>query len=96
MDHCGGGPGVDSIGQTLLEKGNDLEDYFERWLNGEDVPLEIKGVHTGKDGKPEWESPVCAYPEFPAYITGDEKLGSSFSCRERARGGVPDSSAYLR
>lgn len=89
MGHCGGGPGLNSFGQGISPKDDDMLFRLEQWVEKGTAPGEIpaKGSDTTAGGAG-FERNLCPYPKFPDYVGGDPKLAASFRCTAHARGNV--------
>jgi feruloyl esterase len=105
MAHCGGGRGVNDVGQWLssdipLDSDHDLLSALVKWVENGTAPKQIVAT-AFVDGQASkgvrFERPICAYPKFPEYVSGDPKLPSSFRCANHPRGGVlKPAQRYLR
>ena len=106
MAHCGGGPGLDNIGQAMSDRGADLLHVLETWSEGGSAPHEIAATgmpqgegaaNAGGSRAEPLKRNLCPYPEFPTYKGGDARKETSFQCEARPRGGVAIPAArYLR
>jgi len=83
MGHCGGGPGLNYIGQILpvminwVEKGIAPDKIIATAFNCCDT---INRIH--------FQRPVYPYPKYPDYVGGDPNLPSSFTGKVHPRGVV--------
>ncbi len=96
MGHCGGGPGLNDIGQSIsgapLDAGHNVFSALVDWVEKSAAPETI----VARRGH-ELERPVCAYPKFPEFKSGDSKAAVSYACVEHPRGRVPAEAArYLK
>ncbi|MGB8478242.1 MAG: tannase/feruloyl esterase family alpha/beta hydrolase [Acidobacteriaceae bacterium] len=88
MAHCGGGPGLHDFGQSLQlevpqDSDHDILTALVRWVEEGVAPekiiastyvddLSAKGIR--------FQRPICPYPQFPKYISGDQNSASSYRC----------------
>jgi hypothetical protein len=82
MQHCGGGPGASSFGQSsaIGEKDPHRSVYaaLEEWVEKGTAPEEIV-ANSGKEGS--MTRPICAYPQIAKYRgSGDNREAASFVC----------------
>jgi feruloyl esterase len=91
MGHCGGGAGLNSFGQAISLKDDDVLFRLEQWVEKETVPDQIpaKGSAPSRELL---ERNLCPYPQLPDYVRGDPKSASSFRCTAHPRGGVAETS----
>ena len=84
MQHCGGGPGATSFGQSGDGVRGDAEhDVFtalEEWVEKGKAPGTIVGERVGSEKKVEFTRPLCAYPKEARYVKGDQGDAGSFAC----------------
>jgi feruloyl esterase len=89
MGHCHFGPGLESIGQAIAGKDDDLLFALENWAEQGTPVGELAGVRKGEPGKiTPLHRPVCAYPATPKYMGGDPGAAASFRCVDRPRGEI--------
>jgi feruloyl esterase len=96
MGHCGNGPGLNDIGQWLSfdvphDDTHDILTAMVKWVEDGHAPSEL--IATGFVGGDahqgiRFERPVCSYPMFPTYISGDPDRHSSYQCRSHPRDDV--------
>ncbi|MGD0731316.1 MAG: tannase/feruloyl esterase family alpha/beta hydrolase [Terracidiphilus sp.] len=89
MEHCGLGPGANSLGQyggeTSARPKYGLFDSLENWVE-KGSPLEnVVATHyeVGADGtrKPGFTRPLCSYPKVARYLgSGDTNDAANFAC----------------
>lgn len=93
MGHGGGGPGLNSFGQLIQPKGDDVLYALEQWVEHGLPPDQFPAVGWN-DANPakgiRLRRNVCPYPAFPTYVSGDASQASSFDCQVRARGLVAE------
>ena len=88
MQHCGGGPGATSFGQSdTFERADAQHDIFAalvEWVEQGKAPAAIIATREGDPAKTAPMSrPICPYPQAPKYNgTGDPNQASSFVCSE--------------
>ena len=89
MEHCVGGPGLNSFGQLGLSPakgaGSGIRDALEGWVEASKVPGPILAAHftgTGRAAVATTTRPLCPYPQSAKYDgKGDPNLPESFACR---------------
>jgi feruloyl esterase len=102
MGHCLGGPGPTEFGQPFspdvsLDPAHDALMALVAWTEDGTAPEELVARKSRTDGSIEIERPLCAYPKFPAYRSGDPTKRSNFVCRARRVGsGQTPSPQYLK
>jgi len=80
MNHCGGGPATDQF---------DGLDALEKWVEQDIAPDSITAsVSAANQGlPPTWSltrtRPLCPWPSFASYRSGDVELAESFTCAMR-------------
>ena len=90
VQHCGGGPGADSFGQSGLrtDAQHDLHEALEQWVEKGKAPDRIIATKfvDDKPGKGvAMTRPLCPYPQFAKYKgTGDNKDAANFECVQGA------------
>jgi feruloyl esterase len=88
MAHCGGGPGLHDFGQDLQlqvprDSDHDILTALVRWVEEGVAPdkiiassyvddLSSKGIR--------FQRPICPYPQFPSYVSGDPNSATSYRC----------------
>jgi len=96
MAHCGGGPGLNAVGQDLtsdlpLDEEHDILTAMMNWVEKEKAPQKMV-VTSYNEGMREkgirLSRPVFPYPEFPHYTGGDPTLPSSYKAETHERGKV--------
>ena len=96
MAHCGGGPGLNDFGQSLLpeiplDKEGDVLTVLMNWVENEKAPRKMI-VRSYNEGNREkgirLSRPVFPYPEFPHYIGGNPTISSSYKAETHDRGKV--------
>jgi hypothetical protein len=90
VEHCGAGPGPDSLDSTLgipqlppvLEPSHDLFASLIAWTDRGEAPESVIATRYAKEtpGKIEMQRPVCAYPARARYRGGPTTSASSFTC----------------
>lgn len=89
MEHCGLGPGANSLGQyggeTSAGPKYGLFDSLQHWVEQGSPLNDVVATHyaVGADGKvePAFTRPLCAYPEIAKYSgSGDTNDAANFSC----------------
>ena len=89
MDHCGGGPGANTVGGSVApvnyDASRDVVSALEAWVEQGRAPQSFVATHYVNNYLPAsgvaFERPVCVYPAYPQYSgTGDVKLASSYQC----------------
>ncbi|MGH8780276.1 tannase/feruloyl esterase family alpha/beta hydrolase [Paraburkholderia sp.] len=94
MDHCGGGPGANSIGGSVppvqIDSSRDVVSALQSWVEQGVAPqsfVSTKYVNDTPASGVAFERPVCVYPAYPQYNgTGDRRSASSFQCVTGPRG----------
>ena len=90
MQHCGGGPGPNSFGQTVVSGGDPMHDVdaaIERWVEQGAAPDQIiatkyKGVSPASGV--ERTRPLCKYPQVAKWKgSGSTDDAANFSCVDR-------------
>jgi hypothetical protein len=88
MQHCGGGPGATSFGQSDIapraEADHDIFTSLSQWVEKGEAPSKLIASKY-REGDPSKEilmtRPLCPYPQFPKYKgAGDSTLAASFTC----------------
>jgi feruloyl esterase len=88
VQHCAGGPGPDSFGQSTLSSDSDprhnVRIALENWVEKGTAPetLIVSRMGTGSaQGSPVMSRPLCPYPQSAQYKgTGDPNSADSFVC----------------
>ena len=88
VDHCAGGVGADTFGQTFLDSNpqgptpaNDMLLAMMRWVEDSVAPGTLEAVKVD-DGNIAFSRPLCAYPSHPVYSgTGDPTKAANFRCQ---------------
>lgn len=87
MQHCGGGPGPDTFGQSASSPADDPEHNariaLENWVEQGTAPTTIIATRTtgGSQPSPALTRPLCAYPQFAKYKgSGDPNSADNFAC----------------
>ena len=88
MQHCGGGPGPDSFGQSLLEGADaqhSVSKALERWVENREAPDKIIATKYKTGGNPASgvvrTRPLCPYPQVAQYSgAGSTDEAASFRC----------------
>ena len=88
MQHCAGGPGVDTFGEFYMSPVNDPQHNvsiaMEQWVEKGAAPATIIGAKVEGEGATEkvtMSRPLCVYPREAKYKgTGDPKEAASFAC----------------
>lgn len=90
MGHCFGGPGVTNIGQwgeaMPVSHENDILMQLVAWTESAKIPQQIIARKPAGTTSPAQERPICAYPAFPDYRSGDPAKATSFACTPHAKG----------
>ena len=89
MQHCGGGPGATSFGQSDGSPRSDAQhDIFTallEWVEEDRAPQSLIATRE-HNGKVDMTRPLCPYPQAPKYKgTGDPNVAASFSCTAETR-----------
>lgn len=93
MQHCGGGPGPSSFGQSVagaqLDPENSIYAALERWVEDGATPGKIIATKYANPISPEkrvtMTRPLCAYPEVARYKgAGDPTDAANFVCTQPA------------
>lgn len=87
VQHCGGGPGADTFGQSADWSATDPEHNvrvaLENWVEKGTAPstLIATKVEGEKAGEPKMTRPMCPYPQSAQYkSSGDTNNADSFVC----------------
>ena len=87
MQHCEGGPGPDSFGQSGTMASDDPQHSvaaaLERWVEKGTAPSTIIASKYSGDDKqhPKMTRPLCAYPQAAKYTgSGDTNDAANFVC----------------
>jgi len=89
MQHCKGGPGPDSFGQSggvaLEDPDHNIYSALERWVEKGKAPDQIIAAHFPAGGvssaKPDRTRPLCPYPQVAKYKgSGSTDDASNFVC----------------
>jgi hypothetical protein len=88
MQHCGGGPGPDSFGQSgptqSMDPQHDIQLALEQWVEKGAAPSTIIATKYGvgdQNRTVKMTRPLCAYPQAAKYNgTGDTNLTANFTC----------------
>jgi len=86
MGHCGGGPGINDIGQSgapnVPQDGeHDLLTALMEWVEQGKAPDKLIGTafHGGFAANGiSFQRPIFPYPKLPEYVGGDPNLPDSF------------------
>ena len=92
MQHCGGGPGPNSFGQsgTTTARGDKRGIYsaLEQWVEKGTIPGDIiatKYIDDNSSKGIQMTRPLCPYPQIARYNgSGDKNDASSFTCAASA------------
>ncbi|KRE69542.1 tannase/feruloyl esterase family alpha/beta hydrolase [Paenibacillus sp. Soil750] len=96
MGHCGGGPGLNDLGQgghsnLPRDSEHDILTALVEWVEHGKAPEKIIAT-AFKDGFApngiSFQRPIYPYPKLPKYISGDPNLPASYQGVEHPRGGV--------
>lgn len=83
MQHCGGGPGLNSFG-AYGEGNAEMFSALERWVEKGEAPKQIIANGPAFEAKTASERrtrPLCPYPQTAKYRgTGDINSASAFEC----------------
>lgn len=87
VDHCAGGVGADTFGQTFLAPSpepatarNDILLAMMRWVEEGVAPEELTAAKV-EEGEVVFSRPLCRYPAHPVYKgSGDPDLAENFTC----------------
>jgi hypothetical protein len=89
MQHCAGGPGPDSFGQSGMsapsDPAHDVQLALEQWVEKGTVPAEIIATKYARDAgtSVKMTRPLCAWPQVAKYKgSGSPDDASSFGCTE--------------
>ena len=87
VQHCGGGPGADTFGQSAdwppTDPEHNVRIALENWVEKGTAPTmliatKVEGV---KEGQPKMTRPMCPYPQSAQYKgSGDTNAADSFVC----------------
>lgn len=87
VQHCGGGPGPDTFGQSLswpaLDPEHNVRIALENWVEKGDAPtgLIVSRSETDTPGALPLTRPACPYPELVQYKgSGDPNRAENFTC----------------
>lgn len=88
MQHCGGGPGPDTFGQSggwmAQDPQHNARISLENWVEQDTAPDTLIASKTNpgtSEGSPTMTRPLCPYPQFAKYKgTGDPNKAESFMC----------------
>ncbi|HUN86697.1 MAG TPA: tannase/feruloyl esterase family alpha/beta hydrolase [Terracidiphilus sp.] len=91
MQHCAGGPGINSFGQVWsgvdekpMDAGHNIYLALEQWVDAGTAPDEVIGAHVEEAGgkmKVTMTRPLCTYPKEAHYKgTGNPKDAKSYTC----------------
>ncbi|MBL8644643.1 MAG: tannase/feruloyl esterase family alpha/beta hydrolase [Rhodospirillaceae bacterium] len=76
MDHCGGGPGVNSF---------DFITAIEQWVELGRAPDSLLGTHKDAVGNETFSRPVYPYPEFARYEGSKERISADGFKRQQPK-----------
>ncbi|MFB0610699.1 tannase/feruloyl esterase family alpha/beta hydrolase [Aurantiacibacter poecillastricola] len=87
VDHCAGGVGADTFGQTFLAPSpdpatpqNDILLAMMRWVEEGIAPDQLEAAKV-EDGKVSFSRPLCRFPAHPVYKgSGDPDMAENFTC----------------
>jgi feruloyl esterase len=71
VNHCGGGPGADSI---------DLLTPISNWVEKGVPPNNLIASKLNTTGTVEFTRPLCPFPQWAWYAAGNSNSASSFKC----------------
>jgi feruloyl esterase len=71
VQHCAGGSGADAV---------DLLTPLQRWVEAGQRPSGLVAQKRDPSGQAAFSRPLCRYPAFPRYRSGDVTAASSFAC----------------
>jgi feruloyl esterase len=71
VNHCGGGPGADSI---------DLLTPISNWVENGVPPKNLIASKLNPAGTVTFTRPLCPFPQWAKYTGGDGNSASSFTC----------------
>jgi Tannase and feruloyl esterase len=71
VNHCGGGPGADSI---------DLLTPISNWVENGVPPKNLIASKLNPAGTVTFTRPLCPFPQWPKYTGGNGNSASSFTC----------------
>lgn len=88
VQHCGGGPGADTFGQSASWQMDDpqhnIRVALENWVEKGTAPSDLIAAKMGtgaQQDKPVMTRPMCPYPQYAKYNgTGDPNSAESFTC----------------
>jgi hypothetical protein len=85
VEHCGGGPGPDTIGQNGTpnqgDPEHDLMEALAAWIEEDRAPEQIIATKYDEDGEVVAQRPWCAYPKVATWNgTGDRSKAESYIC----------------
>jgi hypothetical protein len=88
VQHCGGGPGPDTFGQSTTWPSGDpqrnVRTALENWVEKGTAPttfIAAKPAPSNPQGSPTMTRPLCPYPEFAKYKgNGDPNIADNFVC----------------
>jgi hypothetical protein len=80
MSHCGGGPGLNSFGQSggSGPAESDIFSALEKWVEEDVAPKKI--IATGGSAPNTFTRPLCPFPQRAVFIGGDATKAESFAC----------------
>jgi feruloyl esterase len=86
MQHCGGGPGVHTLGTSSVPDSQNPQhnviSALEQWVEKGVVPGTLIATRYADDEhtKPEMTRPLCPYPQAAKYRGGEVNKAASFEC----------------
>ncbi|HYF18659.1 MAG TPA: tannase/feruloyl esterase family alpha/beta hydrolase [Ramlibacter sp.] len=102
MAHCAGGAGPNAFGNLFsgavlaaeppqVDGVHDAMVALQNWVEGGGGPERLVATKYVQDQPAmgiESQRPICPYPLFPKYVSGDAKLAGSFACVDNGNAGV--------
>jgi feruloyl esterase len=77
-----GGSGIQADGSEVPDR-VDLIGALDKWVETNQAPgtLTVASYAKGDATTPLAVRPLCTYPNYPQYVSGDPKAASSFTCK---------------
>jgi len=76
MDHCSGGPGVNTF---------DFITAIEQWVELGKAPESLLGTHRAPNGTETFSRPIYPYPDFARYEGNKERINADGFKRQQPR-----------
>ena len=69
-------------GRGIFDAGFDALGVLDQWLDTGTAPSQLVAVDNNKS-EAHRSRPLCAYPTWPKYVSGDTNLAANFTCTAR-------------